>query len=128
MVEKVKELKIEAKVKHLSYNDEEAQLFAKSHGREAGTAKDVARLLHLDMDKVKLAGLLEANVDGNQNEFTRYNDCNWSPQLDEFLKPFESQAEAAGILMTPVLIINGKLMHQGSMPDMWKIDTWLREL
>ncbi len=36
--------------------------------------------------------------------------------------PIKSQ-----ILMTPVLIVNGKLKHHGSVPEPEWVRTWLRE-
>jgi len=30
--------------------------------------------------------------------------------------------------MTPVLIINGEVKHQGSVPEMEKIEQWILEL
>jgi len=48
--------------------------------------------------------------------------------LDDYLRPFETKAKDAGILMTPVLIINGKMKHNGSVPGLDKIVDWLSEL
>jgi len=31
-------------------------------------------------------------------------------------------------MMTPVLIINGEIKHQGSVPELSKIEEWLLEL
>jgi len=48
--------------------------------------------------------------------------------LDNWLRPFENQAKNVGILMTPVLIINGTIRYNGSVPDLGLIDSWLSEL
>jgi len=37
-------------------------------------------------------------------------------------------ASELGILMTPVLIINGELKHNGSVPKLAQIEEWLMEL
>lgn len=48
--------------------------------------------------------------------------------LDNWLRDFENKAEEAGILMTPVLIINGEIKHQGSVAALSQIEEWLLEL
>ena len=48
--------------------------------------------------------------------------------LDNWLRPFENQAKGVGILMTPVLVIDGKIQYNGSVPDLKLIDGWLSEL
>lgn len=125
---KVEHYGIDAEVRHLSYLDDESKLIAESIGLETGTAKDVARKLNLDIDKEKLRQKLQSNPDNSNSEYTAYNDCNWSFALDEFLRPYENKAKDVGVLMTPSLIINGKLMHQGSVPKLEKIDEWLSSL
>jgi hypothetical protein len=148
VAEKVRRMGIEAEIRHLSYTDEESVKFAKSIGLEPGTAKDVAKRINEEIDKEKLAELLKGNggdeVNSEENDTEERNSagddsqeicicnafssCNWSYELDEFLRPYENRAKEAGILMTPVLIINGELKHSGSVPDIEKINEWMDEL
>jgi len=126
--EKVKEFGINAEVRHAAYTDDEAKIFAKSIGLEAGTAKDVAKKLGVSIDMEKISKLarndkLEANL-----EYKLYNKNSWSFELDEFLRPFERKAKEAGILMTPILIINNKVKHNASVPRLREIEKWLHEL
>jgi protein-disulfide isomerase len=51
----------------------------------------------------------------------------WSPDLDKELRPCQELADKIQILMTPVLIVNGKLKHHGSVPDPDRILAWLKE-
>jgi hypothetical protein len=44
------------------------------------------------------------------------------------LRLFENRAKEVDIMMTPVLIINGELKHQGSVPSLSRINEWLIEL
>ncbi len=125
---KVEQFGIVAEVRHLSYIDQESRQFAESIGLESGTAKDVARKLCIEIDKEELNLMLQNKSSNSHFEYEPYNDCGWSYELDEFLRPYENRARDLGILMTPVLIINGKLMHHGSVPEMEKIDNWLIEL
>jgi hypothetical protein len=126
--EKVKEFGINADVKHLGYTDIEAKEFAKSIGLEPGTAKDVAKRIHLEIDSSKINKILNNKTAKLDCEFGEYNDCNWSYELDELLRPFENRAKEVGMLMTPILIINGELKHQGSVPSLSKINEWLLKL
>ena len=126
--EKVKELDIEAEVKHLSYSDEESKVFAKSLGLEAGTAKDVAKRLGMLIDIEKISNLVQNDKLEENNEYKDYNNSDWKFELDEFLRPYENKAIEAGVLMTPVLVINNEVKHQGSIPRIKKVEEWLFEL
>ena len=127
VTEKIKELGISAEVTHLAYTDEAAKDFAQKMGLEAGTAKAVAQRISREIDFQKLAEL-EQNAENEGSEYEKYNDCGWSFAFDEVLRPFEKSAQEAGILMTPVLIINGEVKHQGSVPRLHEIEEWLGAL
>lgn len=126
--EKVKEFQLDAEVRHLAYSDMEAKELAQSFGLQAGTAKDVSGRIHLEIDGQRISDAKNNKIIHPDFEFESYNDCNWTFELDEVLRPFEHQAKEAGIMMTPVLIINGELKHQGSVPGLRKINKWLLEL
>jgi hypothetical protein len=49
----------------------------------------------------------------------------WTPELDDALRPCEDKALEAGIMMTPVLVMNGKPVHQGSVPDADQTRNWI---
>jgi len=123
---KVKELGIDAEVKHLTYTDVEAQAFAKSLGLETGTASLVAKRLNVEIDNTKKRATDYESE--NNKEYDDYNLSNWSYELDELLRPFELKAKEVGILMTPVIVINNELKNKGSVPRLYKIEEWLKEL
>lgn len=125
---KISELNIQAEIKNLSYTDNESIEFARSIGLKAGTAKDVASIINQPINPVILDKLVSNSSANHESEFAEYNDCNWTPELDKFLEPYQAKATEAGILMTPVLIINGNLKHRGSVPPLKKINNWLMEL
>ncbi|MBR9980606.1 MAG: thioredoxin family protein [Desulfatitalea sp.] len=119
-------------VRHISYASDEALYFAKSLGLTPGTAKDVARIsgISVDWDAVQESIDDQKKLDGDAAEA---NCCSviadrWSPSLDELLRPCELEAPAAGILMTPVLIMNGCLLHSGSVPTYDQAKSWLRKM
>jgi len=125
---KVIELGINAEVKHLSYSDEESKTLARTLGLETGTAKDVAKRIGVEIIIEKISGIIRNDLLVENSEYQDYNNCNWSFELDEFLKPFENRALESGILMTPVLIINRQIKSSGSIPRIDKIKEWLGEL
>jgi len=123
---KVKELGLDARVTHWTFTDEVAQQFARLLGLEPGTAGMVAKKLGLAIDHGKKA---RPNYESEFNaEYDDYNYGDWTHELDELLRPFELQAKESGVLMTPVLIIDGEVKHAGSVPRMGALLEWLRAL
>jgi hypothetical protein len=123
---KVKELGINAEVKHLAYTDTEAKEFAEKLGLEPGTASLVAKRMNVEIDNSKK---IVPNLNTEFNvEYEDYSYTNWSYELDEHLRLYENKAKEVGILMTPSLIINGKLKHSGSVPRLAQIEEWLLDL
>lgn len=125
---KVEELNIEAEVIHLAYTDPEARKIANSFGLVSGTAKDVSAKIQVPIDNEKISLAKKSKTIHPDYDFSAYNNCNWTFELDEVLRLFDNRAKEVGILMTPVLIINGELKHQGSVPSLRKINEWLIEL
>lgn len=125
---KVEELNIEAEVIHLAYTDLEARRIANRFGMIPGTAKDVSGKIQIPIDSAKISLAKNSRTIHPDYDFTDYNNCNWTFELDEALRLFENRAKEVGIMMTPVLIINGELKHQGSVPSLSKINEWLLEL
>lgn len=125
---KVKELNIEAKVSHLAYTNPEVRKIANNLGLVPDTAKDVSLKIQVPIDTEKISLAKNSKTIHPDYDFGDYNNCNWTFDLNEALRLFEIRAKEVGIMMTPVLIINGELKHQGSLPDMKMIDKWLTEL
>ncbi|GAB1477308.1 hypothetical protein MASR2M70_21460 [Bacillota bacterium] len=130
---KAKLLKLDADVRHISYTSEDAAELAGKVNLLPGTAKDVAKLIGREINlenmpksaeskELGFLNELEANLKQFEGLFREVN------ILDNWLRPFENQAKDVGILMTPVLIINGSIRHNGSVPDLALIDGWLSEL
>jgi len=122
---KVEELNIEAEVSHLAYAHPEARRIANSFGLVSGTAKDVSEKIQISIDNEKISKAKSSKTIHPDYDFESYNDCNWTFELDEALRLFENRAKEVGIMMTPVLIINEELKHQGSVPSLSKINEWL---
>lgn len=117
----VGDLQLEVAVRHLSYTGEKARRFAASCGLEPGTAKDVASKLAVDIDWEKVHAVI-GGPDPADSAPREASCCTaiaarWSPELDELLRPCEKKSREAGIMMTPVLVVGGRCVHQGSVPD-----------
>ena len=125
---KVKKLNIEAEVFHWAYSTPEARKIASNFGLIPGTAKDVSVKIQVPIDSERVGLAKNSMVVHPEYDFRVYNNCNWTFELDEALRLFENRAKEVGIMMTPVLIINGELKHQGSVPSLNKISEWLGQL
>jgi hypothetical protein len=124
VVKKVKEMKIDAFVNHISYTKDEALEYAKSVGCIPGTAKDVAAVCGVELDYEKLMNIIEKPA-AEDNEYVEFSNSKWSKELDDFLKPFEILAKKHKILMTPVLIINNTIVVNGHIPDLNSLEKML---
>lgn len=125
---KVQEMRLEANVTHYAYTSPEAAAYAKLNGLSPGTAKDVSRIAKIELDSQAIAEVAKNFKPDKKSEYYSYNDCEWSIELDELLRSCEKEAKNIGIMMTPVLIINGSIKHQGSVPGLAQINEWLQDL
>jgi hypothetical protein len=49
----------------------------------------------------------------------------WTQALDDILMPLADEAKKQGWIMTPVVVIDGTVVHFGHVPEMNKIKSWL---
>jgi hypothetical protein len=110
----------------LTYNDPEAQKFAASVGKEAGTAKHVIQKTGLVIDGNRLAAVRENPptppedidlIDGPARS--------WSLEFDEVLRPCQEKAESVGLLMTPIVVVDGIVKYHGAVPSIEQIKSWI---
>jgi len=106
------DLDLKVEVKHLGFQEPDAKSLALTWDRVIGTAKDVAHKASLEVDWGRVQELVGKP---------------WSPELDECLMECKEKAEQVQMLMTPVLIVGGKLKHHGSVPSKEQIREWLKE-
>lgn len=124
---------IDAQVRHIAYTDKEAEVLAADMGLVPGTAKDVARILEEDVALDKMPKASECPAPAFMNrlhpEFAKFGQLFREVNiLDNWLRTFEDRAKEAGILMTPVLVMDGKVKHNGSVPEPDVIQNWLLQL
>lgn len=122
----VKEEALPVTIKNLVYTDFRSSEFARPIGKELGTAKHVADKAGIDMDWNRVIEVVKDPpsrpedydvIDGPAK--------NWSTEMDQALKACEDSAESVNMLMTPVLVMDGKVLHHGSVPSIAKIQSWL---
>lgn len=111
---------------HISFESERARSIARDLGLEAATAKQVAARLGTDIDWESVFALIAdppaCELAGRaRGESAR----KWSPALDEALRELQESARAVGILMTPVLVVDGRVVHEGSVPSVPQVRAWL---
>ena len=130
VVDIVNDLSLSVPVRHVGYTSDEARQLAKEEGLVPGTAKDVAKKLRVAMDwpailrMIDTAGLTDSN--SGQSQCCPSPAAKWTPELDDALRPCEVRAHEAGIMMTPVLVINGKSVHQGCVPQADQTRNWIK--
>lgn len=110
--EQAQEAGIDVEVRKVDCRSPEAQVLAEQCGRGVGTGKDVASKGSIAVDWDQVYNLLKRE---------------WSPDLDRALQPCQEKADQLNMWMTPVLIINGRLRHHGSVPAADRIRSWLLE-
>jgi hypothetical protein len=131
VVDIVNDLQLSVPVRHFGYTSDEAHQLAETVGLIPGTAKEVAKRLGIAMDwpailkMIDTAGSTESNA--VQLQCCPSAAARWTPELDDALRPCEDQAIEAGIMMTPVLVINGKSVHQGCVPEASQTRNWIEE-
>ena len=104
--EVAQQLAVDIKVRKISFNSEEAKKYGK-----VVTAHDIAVQAKVTVDtadREKMQRLVQV----------------WSKELDNELMRFKEKAEEMGYLMTPVLLMNGKVKAMGFVPDKERILEW----
>jgi hypothetical protein len=123
---------LNAEIRHIAYTSPEAAEIAAAKGLVPGTAKDVAKKAGLEIcwdDKAEIPQALQAQIENLDEDLLPYTQLFKEVAiLDHTLRPFENMAEDLGILMTPILIINGQVKHRGSVPWVSDIVRWMKEL
>lgn len=96
VLEILSEMGIQADVQKIAFDSDTAQRYGR-----VGTAHHVAEWAGIDIDWGKIWSIASQG---------------WSRELDEALMPCKKKADAEGWLMTPVLLINDKVVFSGYVP------------
>jgi thiol-disulfide isomerase/thioredoxin len=121
-----KELGTSINVQNLIYSDPEVREFAASIGKETGTAKDVVQKAGVEIDWNHVSAVYK-NPPSQPEDIDIIDGPakHWSPEFDEALRPCQGKAESVGLLMTPIVVVQGEVKHQGSVPSIKQLRTWL---
>jgi len=99
-----KEIASQPSIRKIVYSSEEAQHFGKVE-----TAHEVAEWAGFEIDWEEVRKLASGE---------------WTKALDDFLMPLAEEAKRQGWIMTPVVVIDGIVVHFGHVPEMDKIRSW----
>ena len=110
-------------VEHCAFDSSLARQIGARLGRKVGTAKHVARDVGIAMDWDAVHQVIAAAQAALPAD-ARPADA-WTPELDALLRPCQAAAVSAGYLMTPVLLINGIVVHHGGVPASEQVAAWL---
>lgn len=132
LTSEVKVLGIDAEIRHISYTSDEALVIAEKLGLKPGTAKEVADKLGVGLNTTS-ANVIEVQAlqwDDKKNKHLAHLKSLFKEVniLDNRLRFLEDAAEDNGILMTPVFMINGRVLYKGSVPNIDFIVKALSEL
>ena len=113
-------------ISHMIYSDFRAQAFAKSVGKETGTAKHVADKAGIKVDWDHVHAVVK-NPPSRTEDFDEIDGIarQWSPEMDAAIRPCQEKADSVGILMTPILVVDRKVKHHGSVPSLEQLRMWL---
>ena len=105
-----KDMEPQPTIRKILYSSEEARQFGK-----VGAAHEIAEWsgLEIDWKKVRMVRELAAEQ--------------WTPELDQLLMPLKEKAEQERWLLTPVILIDRKVVHFGSVPKIDDLKSWLVE-
>ncbi|OGV62744.1 MAG: hypothetical protein A2283_12040 [Lentisphaerae bacterium RIFOXYA12_FULL_48_11] len=125
LVEQIESSDLTINLRHCSFDSPLARELGQRLGRKIGTAKHVAKDAGIPIDWDAVHDLID------RKKSSLPLDCRpadtWSPDLDSILEPCQRVAESVGYLMTPILVVNGKVVHYGSVPSQQQIVSWLSE-
>jgi hypothetical protein len=92
-------------IRKIVYSSDEAQRFGR-----VGTGHEVAEWAGLEID---------------WNEVRKHASGEYNKALDDFLMPLTEEAKRQGWIMTPVVVIDGVVVHFGNVPALAEISSWL---
>ena len=121
-----KEMGTSVSVRNLIYSSSEAREFAKSLGEEIGTAKDVVRKAGVEIDWNHVSAVYRDPPSQPEDiDIVDGPARHWSPEFDEALRPCQEKAESVGLLMTPIVVVQGEVKHHGRVPSIEELRSWM---
>lgn len=124
MAEKIiQESGTDLSVRQIDYKSEEAEHIASGTGRKIGTTREVSDVTGVEADRRAFADAVLKAAEGKDDN------CRpaelWSPAFDKALENVVLAADSAGYYVTPVIVMAGKILWHGSVPDEDDLREWL---
>lgn len=105
----------EVSVSHCSFDAPLATELGLRLNRKMGTAKHVAQHAGIEIDWSRVYELMQSTSTAGLEPLRPAHA--WSPELDALLKPCSDKADEFGYFMTPILVVDGRVLHHGSVPS-----------
>jgi hypothetical protein len=110
-------------IRHAFLDSAEAAAVGQAANRRVGTPKHVSAETGIPIDWAQVDALVgerrrEVGPEARAAQ-------TWTPAMDALIDPCRKAAEAVGLFMTPVLVVNGTVKHHGSVPTAEQIMEWL---
>jgi hypothetical protein len=108
-------------VRRISASSEEAERYGKIEG-----GHHIAAAHNVSHDHEKIESLMKEIEELKKNEQNNHSlISDRFKAIDEALKPIKEKAKEEGYLMTPVLIVNGKIKSMDYVPEKERIKEWV---
>jgi hypothetical protein len=110
-------------IRHVFFYSAEAAAVGEAANRRVGTPKHVSAETGISVDWDQVDALVgeRRRVVGPEARAAQ----TWTPAMDALIDPCREAAEALGFFMTPILVVNGTVTHDGSVPTVEQIMEWL---
>lgn len=112
-------------LERIAWNTAKASSLLAAAGKRPVTAKEISDETGIRIDSRELLRIMMLKCD-EAGENASPSDL-WTPELDEFFSPLARVAELTDMMMTPVLLINGRPVSQGCVPSAETILHLLKE-
>jgi hypothetical protein len=103
--------------------------------KEISPQPTVRKVVYTSAEAQKLGGVGSgheiaewAGITVDWDEVRRVAVGEWTPELDHLLMPLKEVSVKEGWIMTPVVVMDGKVVHFGNVPTRDQIRSWLGQL
>ncbi len=124
LIENAESSEMMINLQHCSFDSPLAKEIGQKLNLKIGTAKHVSMKANIPMDWDLVYDLINDKKQSLPKDSSPSD--TWSPELDLALEPCHKSAEYAGYLMTPILIVDGNVVHSGDVPSQVKVFFWLQ--
>jgi Thioredoxin domain len=121
--ESAEKLERPVRVRHCFYFSDEAAAIGRAADRRVATPRQMSAESGIPVDWEQVDALVadRRRLVGPEARAAQ----TWTPEVDALIKPCSQAADAAGVYLTPILVVDGTVKHHGSVPTVEQIREWL---